>query len=157
MDVTLIKKLITLVEKSSITELLVEEGDLKLKISKNIHSAVIPATLQQAVLPAEIVPQSHQEPGKAEETEKPEEKKIADVHEIRSPIVGTFYRSPAPDADPYIQMGDMVSQGTVLCIVEAMKLMNEIECDVSGKVVKILVESGTPVEYNQPLFLVETD
>ena len=72
-----------------------------------------------------------------------------------SPIVGTFYRAPAPDADPYIQIGDTISAGSVLCIVEAMKLMNEIESDVSGKVVKILVENGKPVEYNQPLFLIE--
>lgn len=77
------------------------------------------------------------------------------MHEIKSPIVGTFYRAPAPDADAYVQIGDTVSAGTVLCIVEAMKLMNEIESDVSGKIVKILVESGKPVEYNQPLFLIQ--
>jgi len=76
-------------------------------------------------------------------------------HEISSPIVGTFYRAPAPDADPYVQVGDSVSSGTVLCVVEAMKLMNEIESDVSGKVVKILVDNGKPVEYNQPLFFIE--
>ena len=78
------------------------------------------------------------------------------MYEIKSPIVGTFYRAPAPDADAYVQVGDSVSVGTVLCIVEAMKLMNEIECDVSGKIVKILAENGKPVEYNQPLFLIET-
>ncbi|GBD89327.1 biotin carboxyl carrier protein of acetyl-CoA carboxylase [bacterium BMS3Abin04] len=79
------------------------------------------------------------------------------MHEIRSPIVGTFYRAPAPDADTYVQVGDRLSEGSVLCIVEAMKLMNEIESDVSGKVVKILVENATPVEYNQPLFLIEKE
>ncbi len=79
----------------------------------------------------------------------------ANLHEIRSPIVGTFYRAPAPDADSYVQVGSDVSAGSVLCIVEAMKLMNEIESDVSGKIVKILVENGKPVEYNQPLFLIE--
>ena len=78
------------------------------------------------------------------------------MHEVRSPIVGTFYRAPAPDADPYVQIGDSVSTGGVLCIIEAMKLMNEIESDVSGKMVKILVENGKPVEYNQPLFLIQT-
>ncbi|MBT8383232.1 MAG: acetyl-CoA carboxylase biotin carboxyl carrier protein, partial [Ignavibacteria bacterium] len=72
-------------------------------------------------------------------------------------IVGTFYRAPAPDADNYAEIGDQVSPGTVLCIVEAMKLMNEIESDVSGKISKILVENGKPVEYNQPLFLIETN
>ena len=79
----------------------------------------------------------------------------ANMHEVRSPIVGTFYRAPAPDADPYVQVGDIVSPGSVLCIVEAMKLMNEIESDISGKIVKILVENGKPVEYNQPLFLIQ--
>ncbi len=78
------------------------------------------------------------------------------MHEIKSPIVGTFYRAPAPDADAYVQVGDSISTGSVLCIVEAMKLMNEIETDVSGKVIKILVENGKPVEYNQPLFLIQT-
>ena len=69
--------------------------------------------------------------------------------------MGTFYRAPAPDADPYVQVGDQVSTGTTLCIVEAMKLMNEIECDANGKIVKILVDNATPVEYNQPLFVIE--
>jgi acetyl-CoA carboxylase biotin carboxyl carrier protein len=78
------------------------------------------------------------------------------LHEIKSPIVGTFYRAPAPDADSYVQVGDNISVGSVLCIVEAMKLMNEIESDVSGKIVKVLVENGKPVEYNQPLFLIKT-
>ena len=76
-------------------------------------------------------------------------------HEVLSPIVGTFYRAPSPDSDSYVQVGDSVIVGAVLCIVEAMKLMNEIECDTNGKVVKILVENATAVEYNQPLFLIE--
>jgi acetyl-CoA carboxylase biotin carboxyl carrier protein len=83
------------------------------------------------------------------------ETSASNLYEIKSPIVGTFYRAPAPDADPYIQVGDQVSEGSVLCIVEAMKLMNEIESDATGKIVKILVENATPVEYNQPLFLVD--
>jgi acetyl-CoA carboxylase biotin carboxyl carrier protein len=95
----------------------------------------------------------------SEPVSKTEEKKAVDehagLHEIKSPIVGTFYRAPAPDADSYVQIGDVVSAGSVLCIVEAMKLMNEIESDVSGKIVKILVENGKPVEYNQPLFLLK--
>ena len=76
-------------------------------------------------------------------------------HEIKSPIVGTFYRSPAPDAAPFVQVGSTVEPGAVLCIVEAMKLMNEIEADVAGKIAKIMVENGQPVEYDQTLFLVE--
>jgi acetyl-CoA carboxylase biotin carboxyl carrier protein len=79
----------------------------------------------------------------------------ANIHEVKSPIVGTFYRAPAPDADMYIQVGQMVQAGTVLCIVEAMKLMNEIESDTDGRIVKICVENGQPVEYNQTLFHIE--
>jgi acetyl-CoA carboxylase biotin carboxyl carrier protein len=85
----------------------------------------------------------------------PESPAADQQHEIKSPIVGTFYRSPAPEAAPFIQVGSVVEPGTVLCIVEAMKLMNEIESDISGKIVKILVENGQPVEYDQTLFLVE--
>ena len=76
-------------------------------------------------------------------------------HEVRSPIVGTFYRAPTPEAEPYVEIGHQVKTGAVLCIVEAMKLMNEIESDADGKIVKIMVENGKPVEYNQVLFLVE--
>ncbi|HAB54719.1 MAG TPA: acetyl-CoA carboxylase biotin carboxyl carrier protein, partial [Ignavibacteriales bacterium] len=83
------------------------------------------------------------------------ETKAETRHEIRSPIVGTFYLAPGPDADPYVQVGDIVTKGSVLCIVEAMKLMNEIESDTEGRIVKILVENGKPVEFNQPLFLIQ--
>jgi acetyl-CoA carboxylase biotin carboxyl carrier protein len=79
----------------------------------------------------------------------------ANIHEVKSPIVGTFYRAPAPDADTYVQVGQTVQVGTVLCIVEAMKLMNEIESDTAGRLVKICVENGQPVEYNQTLFHIE--
>ena len=82
--------------------------------------------------------------------------KADNLHELRSPIVGTFYRAPAPDADPYVQMGQSISEGAPVCIIEAMKIMNEIEADISGKIVKIFVENAQPVEYNQPLFLIET-
>ncbi len=80
---------------------------------------------------------------------------VPKYHEIKSPIVGTFYRAPAPDAAPFVQIGTEVQPGTVLCIVEAMKLMNEIESDVRGKIVRIMVENGQPVEYDQTLFLLE--
>lgn len=155
MDLNLIKKLIRVVEKSEITEFSVHEGDLKVKISKNTTGGIqhtISTTPQVVNQPAEV---------KQETTPTQTESKSSDtdasqnLHEIKSPIVGTFYRAPAPDADTYVQVGDTVSAGSVLCIVEAMKLMNEIESDVSGKVVKILVDNSTPVEYNQPLFLIE--
>lgn len=153
MDLNLIKKLIKIVENSEIAEFEVEEGELKVKISKNYSGSPVQTVLQN------YTPPVHQQaPAAAAEPAKPaagETETKSNLHEVRSPIVGTFYRAPAPDADPYVQVGDSVSQGGVLCIVEAMKLMNEIESDVSGKIVKILVENATPVEYNQPLFLVE--
>ena len=86
---------------------------------------------------------------------KPEDAVPDNVVEVHSPMVGTFYRAPSPDADPYVEVGQSVSVGQTLCIVEAMKLMNEIEAEISGKIVKILVENAQPVEYNQPLFLIE--
>lgn len=154
MDLNLIKKLIRVVEKSEITEFSVQEGELKIKISKNstggVQHTISTAPPQVVSQPAEVKQETEPAESKTTDTEASQ-----NLHEIKSPIVGTFYRAPAPDADPYVQVGDTVSAGTVLCIVEAMKLMNEIECDVSGKIVKILVENATPVEYNQPLFLIE--
>ena len=158
MDINLLKKLIKVVESSNITEFSVQEGDLKVRISKNSKSAQMFAPGINYQMPV-----GNQPPPAATETNgaSAETKKTADaeskLHEIKSPIVGTFYRAPAPDADPYIQVGDIISEGNVLCIVEAMKLMNEIESDISGKIVKILVEDATPVEYNQPLFLIQLD
>ncbi|MBU2491127.1 MAG: acetyl-CoA carboxylase biotin carboxyl carrier protein [Bacteroidetes bacterium] len=153
MDLNLIKKLIKVVENSEINEFEYEEGELKVKISKNFNGLPVQSYLQNY-----SQPMMQQAPAVTAESPKPavgETEKKSNLHEVRSPIVGTFYRAPAPDADPYVQVGDSISQGGVLCIVEAMKLMNEIESDVSGKIVKILVENATPVEYNQPLFLVE--
>jgi acetyl-CoA carboxylase biotin carboxyl carrier protein len=151
MDLNLIRKLIKLVDSSDVTDLEIEENGIRVKIAKKIRGLQT-ITQPQILSSSQIVSASAQ---KTEETTVKEETKEK-LHQIHSPIVGTFYRAPAPDADPYVQIGDMVSQGSVLCIVEAMKLMNEIESDVSGKIVKILVENGKPVEYNQPLFLVQT-
>jgi acetyl-CoA carboxylase biotin carboxyl carrier protein len=152
MDLDLIKKLVKIVDSSGVTDLELEENGLKIKIAKKIRSAQVIAQAQFPVASAQPVIPPTAETAK----QKSEAEAIAaNLHEIRSPIVGTFYRAPAPDADSYVQVGSDVSAGSVLCIVEAMKLMNEIESDVSGKIVKILVESGKPVEYNQPLFLIE--
>ena len=157
MDLNLIKKLIKIVENSEIADFSVEEGDLKVKISKSTNNSIpqTHAVVQNYTPPVQGVPEPVKEVKTS--TDAVESSPKADLHEVCSPIVGTFYRAPAPDVDPYIQIGDSVSQGSVLCIVEAMKLMNEIESDASGKVVKILVENATPVEYNQPLFLIEKD
>ncbi len=153
MDLNLIRKLVKLVDSSEVTDLEIEENGLRVKIAKKIRG--VKALAQPQILsPSQPVPQASPAQAGGESAPAKEETKEK-LHEVHSPIVGTFYRAPAPDADPYVQVGDMVSQGSVLCIVEAMKLMNEIESDVSGKIVKILVENGKPVEYNQPLFLVE--
>lgn len=148
MDLNLIKKLVKIVDTSDITDLEVEESGFRIKIAKKIRG------LQNFVQPLISAPSAPVSEQTAKTLDiKPEAKE--NLHEIKSPIVGTFYRAPAPDADSYINIGDTVSPGSVLCIVEAMKLMNEIESDVSGKIVKILVENGKPVEYNQPLFLIQ--
>jgi acetyl-CoA carboxylase biotin carboxyl carrier protein len=151
MDLNLIRKLIKLVDSSEVTDLEIEENGLRVRIAKKIRG-IQTITQPQILSPSQIVNTSAQNSDEVSVKSDVKEK----LHQITSPIVGTFYRAPAPDADPYIQVGDSVSQGSVLCIVEAMKLMNEIESDVSGKIVKILVENGKPVEYNQPLFLVQT-
>ena len=158
MDLDLIKKLIKLVEKSEVAEFSVQEGDLKIKISKNSRplldtNSFVQAEHQPAVSQVTIE-KPEQAPPQATQP-KPVDSADSNLHEIRSPIVGTFYRSPAPDADPYVKVGDTVTEGSTLCIVEAMKLMNEIESDVGGKIVKILVDNATPVEYDQPMFLIE--
>jgi acetyl-CoA carboxylase biotin carboxyl carrier protein len=152
MDLNLIKKLIRIVDTSGITDLEVEEEGFKIKIAKKIrtmhggskpHVVLPPAYVEDETTPSAPIGVKESEP-------KGELK-----HEIRSPIVGTFYRAPAPDADPYVQVGDIVTKGSVLCIIEAMKLMNEIESDIDGRVVKILTDNGKPVEFNQPLFLIQ--
>jgi acetyl-CoA carboxylase biotin carboxyl carrier protein len=156
MDLDLIKKLVKIVDNSSVTDLEIDENGLKIKIAKKNRQAQVITQPQIPVMTSQPVIQPAESPIKEVVEKKPKvEAAPANVHEIRSPIVGTFYRAPAPDADSYVQVGTVVSPGSVLCIVEAMKLMNEIESDVSGKVTKILVENGKPVEYNQPLFLIE--
>ncbi|MBI2418200.1 MAG: acetyl-CoA carboxylase biotin carboxyl carrier protein [Ignavibacteriales bacterium] len=155
MDIALIKKIVKLVEESNISGLEIEENEIKIKVTKTLSAPVQQAA--PAIVHGLHIPAHTDAPVVAPETAvavAPEVPK-ANLHEVRSPIVGTFYRSPTPDADPFVRIGDTVASGQVLCIIEAMKLMNEIESDISGKIVKILVDNGKPVEYNQPLFLVE--
>ena len=156
MDLNLIRKLVKIVDTSGITDLEIEEDGLRIKVAKKIRNNQLNSQPQMVVQTESVEGPSSPaavtgEKTPAEKSEEPTD----NFYKINSPIVGTFYRAPAPDADPYVQVGDSVSPGTVLCVVEAMKLMNEIESDVSGKVVKILVENGKPVEYNQPLFFIE--
>jgi acetyl-CoA carboxylase biotin carboxyl carrier protein len=154
MDLALLKKLVRIVEQSGVDEIEVEEEGLRVRISRggHGHASAAPAPAAYAAAPAVMAaPAAAPAPAAAAAPAAPEKK----YHEIKSPIVGTFYRAPAPDADSYVEVGHEVQAKSVLCIIEAMKLMNEIESDVAGKVVKILVENGQPVEYNQPLFLID--
>jgi acetyl-CoA carboxylase biotin carboxyl carrier protein len=141
MELNEIKQLMELLKDTDITELQIERDGAKLKIKRErfVSSFEITPPAKQAV-PAEV----KEEP---EETQK--------LATITSPIVGIFHRSPAPETPPFVEAGSTVKKGQVLCIVEAMKLMNEIESDVDGIVTKILVENGQPIEYGEPLFLIE--
>ncbi|HXX64973.1 MAG TPA: acetyl-CoA carboxylase biotin carboxyl carrier protein [Bacteroidota bacterium] len=155
MDLNYVKKLVKLLSESAVDEIEIEEEGKKIRVAKNSH----PSAVFQ-VPGASAVPGAFVQPATAPSAPTAESIPAAPIpahthHEIKSPIVGTFYRSPAPDAAPFIQVGSMIQPGSVLCIVEAMKLMNEIEADVAGKIVKIMVENGQPVEYDQVLFLVD--
>ncbi|HHM01739.1 MAG TPA: acetyl-CoA carboxylase biotin carboxyl carrier protein [Caldithrix abyssi] len=154
MDLKEIKQLIKIVESANINEIEIEEENKKIKITK-VSAQNIAVSSQPVAMAA---PQAAPAALPAAEASAPapaEVKKNENLVEVRSPMVGTFYRAPSPDADPYTEVGKTVAPGDVLCIVEAMKLMNEIESEVSGKVVEILVENAQPVEFNQVLFLVE--
>jgi acetyl-CoA carboxylase biotin carboxyl carrier protein len=156
MDLQYLKKLIRLLEHSGIDEIEVEEEGVKIRVSKNslkggagqpiiISGGAMPAAASAALPAATAAPATAEAPAE----------KTTPGHEVRCPIVGTFYRAPAPDADSYVEVGQVVEKGTILCIIEAMKLMNEIESDVAGRVVKVCVDNAKPVEYNQLLFVIE--
>ncbi len=151
MDKEFLKELLRILNSSSLTKFELKTKDFELKVEKE-PPKIVEAAVQPSELKAEDFKTEKILPP-AEDVETPEEK----LHVIKSPLVGTFYRAPAPGAPPFVEEGDIVSPGQVLCIIEALKVMNEIESDVRGKVVKILVENGQPVEYGQPLFLVDTN
>jgi acetyl-CoA carboxylase biotin carboxyl carrier protein len=155
MELSYIRKIIKLVENSGVDEVQIEEEGKKIRVARHRTDSVqyqIPSNQANASQPLNAFPQQASDAKPSAEV--PATPKVM-YHEVKSPIVGTFYRAPAPDAEAYVEVGQQVNSGTVLCIVEAMKLMNEIESDISGKIAKIMVENGTPVEYNQVLFLVE--
>ncbi|MDX2129969.1 MAG: acetyl-CoA carboxylase biotin carboxyl carrier protein [Chloroherpetonaceae bacterium] len=153
-----IKQLIKMLDESGLDEMGIQDGEFKINLKRKTDlpaasqasvQYAYPAPYQNAPAPSagSLAAASAPEPQKTDGAKK--------YREVRSPMVGTFYRSPAPDANPYVQVGDKVSKGKVLCIIEAMKLMNEIESDIDGSVVQIMVENGKPVEYNQVLFLID--
>ena len=154
MNLKEIEALIKLVKKSGVSEVSVDMKDFKITVktqgySNNIASApVVVATPLHAPTPA---PVETALPAPAQPAASTDAKYIT----VRSPMIGTFYRTPSPDKPSFVNVGDDITAGKVLCIIEAMKLFNEIESEVTGKIVKVLVENATPVEYDQPLFLVE--
>jgi acetyl-CoA carboxylase biotin carboxyl carrier protein len=149
-----IEELIRLVESSQINELEVCEGRKKIRISKGGPAAAAFVPAAHAAPPAPATRSDEEE----EATDSPhgEEKLASNLKQIKSPMVGTFYRSPAPGSEPFTEVGQAVGVGQTVCIVEAMKLMNEIGSDFNGVIRRVLTENGQPVEYGQPLFLVET-
>jgi len=152
MDLKQIQDLVKMVNKSNISELTIEEKDVKITIKQKEDKYVTAAPVQQIqALPA-LAPAPLAAAPAAPKADAPA---ASNLITIKSPMIGTFYRRPSPDKPNLVDEGDEVKSGKVVCIIEAMKLFNEIESEVSGKVVKVLVEDSTPVEFDQPLFLVE--
>lgn len=169
MDLEVIENILDLIAKSDVNEVSIEEGDFKIKVKKkpDVEQASTPQRPVQYQVPAQQVPQNqpqaaakqqaqqgqqNQQPSGAGEEAQDKEEVAGEV--VKSPIVGTFYRAPSPEDDVFVSVGDQVEKGETLCIVEAMKIMNEIESEFSGEVKKILVEDAEPVEYDQPLFII---
>jgi len=150
MDLRKLKKLIDLVQESGISELEVTEGEEKVRIAKHV-AAPMQMTHSYAMPPA---PQMMHGTGESRLPAAPDEEALPAGHAVKAPMVGTFYRSPSPGAGAFVEIGQSVKQGDTLCIIEAMKLLNEIEADASGVVKAILVENGQPVEYGEPLFII---
>ncbi len=158
MDFKQIQDLIKLINKSNIGEIKVEQGDFKITIRQKEDKYISVASSQAPMQMMPSMPAVQQQvvapPVTSAEKAAPSVKED-NLITIKSPMIGTFYRKPSPDKPLFVEVGDDVQVGKVVCIIEAMKLFNEIESEVSGKVVKILVEDATPVEYDQPLFLVD--
>ena len=162
MELKDIQQLIKYVSNSKVDMVELERENFKIKIKKNetkteVISVAPQATIPQAIPQAPLAaPQPAAQQPEAPAAENPSDTSSASNNvEVKSPMIGTFYRSPSPDKPAFVNVGDEIKAGQVICIVEAMKLFNEIESEVSGKVVKVLVDDASPVEYDQPLFLVE--
>ncbi len=156
MDLKYVKQLLELIEKSTVNEIEVEEKGQKIRITKSAPQNIVAGSPYQMAMPQpQFAAPAPAPAATAAETKADALSPSKKYHEVKSPIVGTFYATSSPEAAPYVEIGTKVKQGGVLCIVEAMKLMNEIESDIAGTIVKINVENGKPVEYGQVLFLIE--
>jgi len=148
MDIRKVKKLIELLEESGIAEIEIHEGEESVRISRNAAAGSVPAAAPVAIAAAPA-PAAAAAPAAAPAEE------VIEGHVLNSPMVGSFYRAPSPGAKDFVDIGSKVNVGDTLCIIEAMKLLNQIEADKAGTIKAILVENGQPVEYNQPLFIIE--
>ncbi|MFY9976467.1 MAG: acetyl-CoA carboxylase biotin carboxyl carrier protein [Chromatiaceae bacterium] len=153
MDIRKVKKLIELLEQSNVAEIEIHEGEESVRISR--HGAAQPLFMPQALPMASPTPVAAAATTVSEPAPGDELLDGLTGEIVRSPMVGTFYRAPAPGSAPFVEEGQKVKAGDTLCIIEAMKILNQIECESAGTVRRILVENGQPVEYNQPLFVIE--
>ena len=153
MDIRKVKKLIELLEESGIAEIEIKEGEESVRISRQSQAVpamvAAPAPMAPPAVPVTAAPAAAETPAAEPAAE------AIEGHAIKSPMVGTFYRAPSPGATPFVEVGQTVSAGDTLCIIEAMKLLNQIEADKAGTIKAILVENGQPVEYDQPLFIID--
>ncbi|MDI9320075.1 MAG: acetyl-CoA carboxylase biotin carboxyl carrier protein [Phycisphaerales bacterium] len=160
MDYKQIQDLVKMINKSNISELSIKDGEFEITIKQESGLTGTPVYAQPVVMSAPVgapiaapaAAPSTAAPSAASEAPAANNDKL---HTIKSPMIGTFYRSPSPEKPPFVNVGDEVKQGQPICIVEAMKLFNEIECEVNGRVVKVLVDEASPIEYDQPMFIIE--
>ncbi|HEX3384330.1 MAG TPA: acetyl-CoA carboxylase biotin carboxyl carrier protein [Mucilaginibacter sp.] len=158
MDIKQIQDLIRFVSKSGVNEVSIEQKDFKITIKTNQAPTYVTANLPSEAAPAAYAAAPVAAAPAAQPAAAPAAAPAADTSKyitVKSPMIGTFYRSSSPDKPMFVNVGDEIAEGQVVCIIEAMKLFNEIESEVSGRIVKILVDNASPVEYDQPLFLVE--
>ncbi|MDR9401257.1 MAG: acetyl-CoA carboxylase biotin carboxyl carrier protein [Psychroflexus sp.] len=162
MEIKQIQNLIKFVAKSGASEVKLEMDDVKITIKTGSEEKTIVQQMPMGNMPQQPMPQQPQQQPQQEapqpssnEQKKEEDSSSANYVEVKSPIIGTFYRKPGPDKPAFVEVGSKVKEGDVLCTIEAMKLFNDIESEVSGKVVKVLADDATPVEFDQPLFLVD--
>ncbi len=149
MEISEIKELLEIIQSSTIEEFEMEKSGVRVRIKRSSGNHLEQSVIREAL--TMVAPSESPIPSSAKENEE------EGIYLFRAPIVGTFYLTPKPDADPFVEVGSRVTQSSVLCIIEAMKIFNQIECDVSGEIVKLLVENGSPVEYGEPLFKIRLD
>ena len=149
MEISEIKELLEIIQCSTIEEFEMEKSGVRVRIKKSSGNHLEQSVVREAL--TMVAPSETLIPSSAKDNEE------EGIYLFRAPIVGTFYLTPKPDADPFVEVGSRVTQSSVLCIIEAMKIFNQIECDVSGEIVKLLVENGSPVEYGEPLFKIRLD